>query len=375
MRTLGDDTAAAKLLSASMTTSYTPQAENAQSHPDVKLRTTSRAMIATRTDFWDPLTEDDPEIERARDDKSRREGYLERANALLDRKIGMTEVKDHLHSLANLAKVNEEMERRGLTTAPQNWNQQFLGPPGTGKSTIVKAYTLFLAAYGIVDDPEPKIVSAEDLTDGTVGGTAPKTKEVVAGAKGKVLFIDEFYALLPDETNRTGANSAGVEAINTLVNLMEPLIGTTVFVFAGYPWEMARVINVNPGMPRRVPNVVNFASFTLDQFSKVTAIEAETAGLVIADDAMDWLADEHGPMRMVHERPAGVGDTVMDNLGNGGFARNLVQKANLRRASRLAASDMSVLDQDAMRTLTLDDIAPVAEKEIHDAMHGTAASR
>jgi hypothetical protein len=120
---------------------------------------------------------------------------------------------------------------------------------------------------------------------------------------------------------------------------------------------------------------VNFASFTLDQFSKVTAIEAETAGLVIADDAMDWLADEHGPMRMVHERPAGVGDTVMDNLGNGGFARNLVQKANLRRASRLAASDMSVLDQDAMRTLTLDDIAPVAEKEIHDAMHGTAASR
>ncbi|MGP9760817.1 AAA family ATPase [Corynebacterium sp. AOP12-C2-36] len=374
LRTRGDLDSAASHLAASVVTHYTAQAEAAQNDNTRKLRTTTRMLVHTRTDPWDVNTEDDPEITRARQAEEKRGSYREEAESMLSRQIGMVAVKENLHAVADLMVVNQEMERRGLTTNPANYNQRFEGPPGTGKSTIVRAFTRYLASVGIVDDPEPMITGPEDFIDKHIGGTGEKTKAVVAQAKNKVLFIDETYAFLSDPTGSTGSDSAGIQAINTLVGLMEPLIGTTVFVFAGYPEDMQRLMRTNPGLERRLPNTNRFSSFELEQFSAVTQTEAEKTGLVLADDVIEFLADDNGPARRLHERNVTGAKTIMDDLGNGGFARNLVQRANLRRAKRLRGADMSALSQDEIQALTFDDVVPAFNEYVDASMHGTPVS-
>lgn len=373
LRTQGDSSQASKLISASMVANYSPQAEAAINDPDRKLRTTTRALVLTRTDKWDVDTEDDPEAARKRDVASKREAYREEAEALLGRKVGMETIKAKLRSAANLMTVNQEKERRGLATKPFNYNRRFEGPPGTGKTTIIEAFTLYLASAGVIDDPVPMIISAEDLTSENIGGTSSKTKELILSAKGRLVDIDEVYALLPDESDSTGANSAGIDVINTLVNLMDQLIGTTVFVFTGYPHKMERVMRTNPGLERRLPssNTIRFSTFSQAQFSAVAKVEAEEAGYIITDDVLDYLADENGPARKVKELNHDATKTIMDDLGNGGFARNLIEEAAERQANRIVDDGLNTMDQDYLRTLTFDDVIPAFEQFVNASMHGS----
>jgi DNA replication protein DnaC len=74
-------------------------------------------------------------------------------------------------------------------------NRLFLGNPGTGKTSIAKVYGRILKGLGYLSDGSVEVRTPSDLIASAVGGTEEKTAALLEICKGKVLVIDEAYAL------------------------------------------------------------------------------------------------------------------------------------------------------------------------------------
>ena len=73
------------------------------------------------------------------------------------------------------------------------------------------------------------------------------------------MFIDEAYALAPEDGDEYGA-----EAIATLLKLMEDYRGKLVVIVAGYPREMQTFLEANPGLQSRFNKYLNFEDYTAE---------------------------------------------------------------------------------------------------------------
>lgn len=352
----GDEATAARHLSQASALYHDAEFDRALRDTSVRWRVTSLGTILTRTDKWDVSTEDDPEMERKREADKMRDAYRIRAEELLDRQIGMEDVKTEVRKLITNIRVTQERIRRGGTASSANYNLVLTGPPGTGKSTIVDVITLHMAALGIVDDPEPVVTHRENFVAGTVGGTATKTIETIESAVGKVLFIDEFYALV-QQAEGPNMDLFGKEALDTIVAESETRIGQMVFIIAGYAADIDRVVRINEGLSSRFPRRINFKPYSLEEIAKIAEIQAKKSDMKISDEAMAFLSDESGPARhLLANDDHGV--MLLNSLGNGRFARNLVETATEHMSLRLSEGgmDLSEMDNDTLFTLTLADI-------------------
>ena len=102
-----------------------------------------------------------------------------------------------------------------------------------------------------------------------IGETNAKTEKILKKAEGQVLFVDEAYAL-----SWTSRKDYGKEAIEAMIAKMNANIdGKTknpIFIFAGYPSEMEDFLRVNPGLSRRIPNVLQFNDYTPMELAEIT---------------------------------------------------------------------------------------------------------
>jgi len=78
------------------------------------------------------------------------------------------------------------------------------------------------------------VAQREDLVGQHIGETADKTRNVLKGAAGGTLLIDEAYRLVPEGTGR----DFDPEAMDTIMATIEGSPATTsdrpAFIFAGY---------------------------------------------------------------------------------------------------------------------------------------------
>lgn len=185
-----------------------------------------------------------------------------------------------------LEKVNsliyqEKFSRRAKVTEPGHYF--FKGNPGTGKTTGAAFFAKYLYELGLIQNPEPMYVSASDLVGQYLGETGVKTKERLLESAGRVLMIDEAYALAEVGTH---AGSYKRDAINEIVNFLdhETYRKVTCVVFSGYEHDMDELYRMNDGLKSRIREV-HFADFTMEQSMEVLKVILRSEDISLSEEA------------------------------------------------------------------------------------------
>ncbi|MEH0970665.1 right-handed parallel beta-helix repeat-containing protein [Micromonospora sp. CPCC 205546] len=259
--------------------------------------------------------------------------------AELDGMIGLAAVKRDVRTLVQLIRVGEQRRRANLPVPPVSRHLVFAGSPGTGKTTVARIYGRLLAQLGVLAKGQVVEVARVDLVGEYLGSTSLKTAAAFERALGGVLFVDEAYAL----ARTFGTNSDfGLEAIDTLVKLMEDHRDETVVIVAGYSEEMVRFLATNPGLASRFTKTIEFVDYAPDELLAIISALAGRHGYDLTAPTADALLD-----RLVEA----ARDPV---FGNGRGARKLFNAMIERQAGRLA--DVAAPTAEQLRTLLPQDI-------------------
>ena len=78
---------------------------------------------------------------------------------------------------------------------------------------------------------------------------------------GGILFIDEAYALV----NPDVPNDFGMEAVDTLVKLMEDHRDDLIVIVAGYTEEMQSFLKCNTGLVSRFNKFIDFPDYSKEE--------------------------------------------------------------------------------------------------------------
>lgn len=243
--------------------------------------------------------------------------YMEMLNEL----IGLENVKEQVGKIVALAKMKKDMDSDN-GTIPIVLNMEFVGNPGTAKTTVARIFAGLLYENGLLQSNEIVEVGRADLIARYEGQTADKVKSVFQKAKGKLLFIDEAYSLVENARGEFGD-----EAINTIVQETENNRDDTIVIFAGYPDEMQEFFSRNPGLRSRVPFTISFCDYTPEEMVEISELEAKKRGFSISTEAKDKIA-------VICESSSDSKD-----VGNGRFCRNLIEGAILNYASRVYGNE------------------------------------
>ncbi len=140
----------------------------------------------------------------------------EQALAELDAMIGLGPVKEQVRSIAVSIEAARRRAVAGFGADRPMRHFVFLGPPGTGKTTVARVIGKIFYSFGLLDTPEVVEAQRSDLVGEYLGATAIKTNELIDSALGRVLFIDEAYSLVNEGDGQS--DRFGAEAVQTLLS-------------------------------------------------------------------------------------------------------------------------------------------------------------
>ena len=280
-----------------------------------------QAVTAGRATLDARSAQADPELRTAAE-KAAASVRLEGALAELNELVGLAAVKNEVQTLSNLIKVQAARRAQGLSVAAMSHHLVFLGPPGTGKTTVARIVGRIYQALGLLRKGHVVEAAREDLVAEYVGQTAVKTSALIDRALDGVLFIDEAYTLTSGTTN-----DFGPEAVATLLKRMEDDRARLVVIVAGYEIEMRQFLDANPGLDSRFGRRISFPSYTDEELAVIVSTTFASQQYELTADAREKVRNaishgERGP-----------------RFGNARAARNFVEAAIGNQANRLAAAE------------------------------------
>lgn len=271
-------------------------------------------------------------------------------DALLRQIVGLEEPKQMLRRIVAYHRLQAEAASRGLALGGKaSYHMCFTGNPGTAKTSYARFCAKILLAEGLLSNSVFYEAGRADLVALYSGQTAPRVRDAFDKAKGGVLFIDEAYSLVEDQSG-----GFGDEAIATLVQEMENRRDVIV-VLAGYPDRMETFLSRNPGLKSRISFVVHFPDYSCDELVRIAGCIAARSGFRIDPGAEPVI-------RSLLQPELGKAD-----FGNARFVRNLVEAAQMNRACALfAGSDLSALPDSELLVLRAEDFT--APRKIEDTL-------
>lgn len=326
--------------------------------PKYRLIVTSKEIIDSRTDRWDPKSA--PSAEDLLGDELTERGneYLRAAQQELDRQIGLADVKlqvAKLKSAAMLAKVRGD---KGLNAASRTLHLAFTGPPGTGKTTIARVVAQTYCGLGLLRTPAVVEAKRNDFVGQHLGSTAIKTTALIDSAMDGVLFIDEAYTLI--QTGLSGGDAFGREAVDTLLARMENDRDRLVVIIAGYDAEIDRFLASNEGLASRFPKRIRFSSYNALELGDIGGLIARARDSELSEAAYEELVATCTTLCQ-GEAPDASGQMrrSIDLAGNGRFVRNVIEAAEEEREYRLSEShglNLHDLDEAQLMRIELPDM-------------------
>ena len=263
------------------------------------------------------------------------EASVAAALAKLDEMVGLAPVKQEVKRLSARMGVEQKRKEQGLPVAAVSQHMVFTGPPGVGKTEVARVIGEVFRSLKVLRKGHLVETDRAGLVAGYIGQTATKTLDKCKEALDGILFIDEAYTLAAIQG---GAHDFGKEAIDTLLKFMEDNRERIVVIVAGYPNEMRRFIESNPGLSSRFTKTIDFPPYGVADLCEILKRMAARQKFSLPDDFQAALTP------WIEQR------SKVQDWGNARSMRTLLEKARESQAIRISTD----ADADLSRIETAD---------------------
>lgn len=271
------------------------------------------------------------------------EKVLEELNGL----VGLEAVKKDISELINLLEIQKKRSAEGLKNIEIALHTVFLGPPGTGKTSVARLLSRIFKHLGFLSKGQMYETDREGMVAGFVGQTATKVDKAVQESLGGVLFVDEAYSL----TQNSLGNDYGAEAVNTMLKRMEDYRDDLAVVVAGYTEPMKVFIESNPGLRSRFNRYFIFEHFKPSELFLIFEAFCKKADFIVSEEAKEKLNDT---FELLYSKKD-------EGFGNARVIRNLFEKCVQNQANRIIK--LTAIDQEILKTISEEDIPEPKETQ------------
>jgi hypothetical protein len=280
---------------------------------------------------------------------------LEKVLEELHSLIGLENIKKNVEELVNFLHIQKKRTSEGLKNVEITLHAVFLGPPGTGKTTVARLVGRIYKHLEYLSKGQIYETDREGMVAGYVGQTATKVNKVIDESIGGVLFIDEAYAL----TQNQGGSDYGAESISILLKRMEDYRDDLAVIVAGYEEPMKEFVESNPGLRSRFNRFFYFENFTPAQLYQIFESICTKSDFIIDGDAAEKLNDTFS---LLYEKRD-------EGFGNARTVRNLFERCVQLQANRIIK--LPQLSQPVLKTFTEEDI-PEPQDTLKQVFFSTA---
>lgn len=208
----------------------------------------------------------------------------------LSRLTGLRNVKEKLAVYEKLVRFNKLRAESGLAVPSLPLHAMFMGAPGTGKTTVAKMMGVMLRRAGVLSRGHVIVKERATLMGPNYSNEESNTLQAIEDAQGGILFIDEAYQLYQPNDPR----DPGKFVIETLLDaLADETKRDWMLILAGYPDEMRRMFDMNPGLKSRIPdsNVYIFEDFSEGELMEIAENYLDRNNFTLTEEARTALTD------------------------------------------------------------------------------------